>query len=81
MTLTTLVRSSDPVIANTANLTIRTMASFKSGEISATEYKELMANILDLNNIIRLTSDMNRQNEIANAFNQLKDIAGILVSL
>lgn len=81
MTLNILVRSPDPAIANAANLTVNAMSSFKAGEISASEYAELMANILDLNTVVQLTNDMKRQNEIAIAFNQLKDIAGLLFSL
>lgn len=81
MTLSDLVRSKDPIIANTANLTVSTMAAFQAKEISVAEYAELMKNILDFEAVKKLTDDMNRQNEIANALSELESIASALSSL
>lgn len=81
MILDDLMRSSDPVIQNAASLTVSAMANFKTGQLSASEYSEIVENILDLKTVIKLTDDMNRQNEIEHAFELLKDIAGPLSSL
>ena len=75
------IRSSDSIIATAANLTISAMASFKNGQLSATEYADVMHDILDLDKVTKLTSQMERQNEIANAFAHLKDIASAVSTL
>ena len=81
MTLDTFIQSPDPIIANAATLTNNAVASLKAGQITADEYSELLANILDFTTVVGLTNDMNRQNQIANAFNQIKNIASILTSI
>lgn len=81
MTLDDFINSPDPIVAQAATLTSDTIAAFKAGQVNAVEYAELMANILDFNAVTKLTSDMQRQNEIAVVFAQLKDIAGLVSTL
>ena len=46
--LSNYLRSADPIIKSAANLTINAMSAFQSNQITASEYSEIMENILDL---------------------------------
>lgn len=79
--LSNYIRSADPIIANAANLTISAMSAFQSKQITASEYSEIMENILDLKKVEELAADMDRENEIVHAFEQIKEIASALSAL
>jgi hypothetical protein len=79
--LNNYLRSADPIIKSAANLTINAMSAFQSNQITASEYSEIMENILDLDKVKELTTDMDRENEIVHAFEQIKEIAGMLSAL
>jgi hypothetical protein len=81
MTIQTFIDSTDSIVANAAILTNNAMSAFRLHQITAIEYSEIMANILDLGAVTKLTDDMQRKNSIVDAFNKLKEIAGAVSAL
>lgn len=79
--LSSYIRSPDKIISNAAHLAISAMASFQAKELTEAEYVDIMHDILDLQKVIKLTNDMDRQNEIEHAFEEIKSIAGALLTL
>ena len=78
--LNNYLRSSDQIISDAAHLTINAMSAFSIKQITEAEYADIMHDILDLKKIDRLTSDMQRQNEIEHAYEEIKSIAETLTT-
>lgn len=79
--LSKYIRSPDEIITNAAHLTINAMAAFNAKQMTEAEYVDVMHDILDLQKIEKLTNDMQRQNEIEHAFEEMKSIANTLMTL
>jgi hypothetical protein len=79
--LTDLIASTDPIVAEAAKLTQDATAAYQTKQITLGEYQEIVGDILDLGKVGRLTSDMKRQNAIAEIYNQIKSFCSSLPSI
>lgn len=68
----------EPVVAETAVLLQQFTEQFQAGELTEAEYKQLTYDLLDMQRIADLAIDLNRKSEIAKAFQQLLQIAGVI---
>lgn len=68
----------DPVVGEAAALLQQFTDQLNAGELSEQEYQQLAYDVLDMQRIDQLAIDLNRKVEIARAFQQLMQIAGII---
>ncbi len=74
-------QSLEPVVSQAASLLEDVTSQFKSGALSKSEYDELTADILDYSKISANITDMIRQQEIYDAFQQLLSIVSLVKSI
>ncbi|TFG98349.1 hypothetical protein E4H12_06295 [Candidatus Thorarchaeota archaeon] len=72
------IKNPDATISDAAYQLQLFSEQFESGLLNAQEYKELVSDVLDMKHIDALTTDVHRRVEIAKAFQQLYQIAGII---
>ena len=68
----------DPLVADTAAMLQEFTEQLEAGEMTEQEYKQLTYDLLDMQRIEELAMDLNRKSEIAKAFQQLLQIAGVI---
>lgn len=65
----------DEYVASTAKNLSVIQAEYAAGHISESECKELVQTALDVENVTKITDDINRQSEIINTLQTLTTIA------
>lgn len=78
MSFSSLLNNSDPAIAETAGQLRTYTEEFKAGKMTQAEYKDVCTSLLNESRIKQITDDMNRQNELYAAFQQMYQIAGVI---
>jgi hypothetical protein len=68
----------DPMVAEAALLLQQFAEQLEAGEMTNEEYKQLTYDLLDMQHIDKLAMELNRKVEIAKAFQQLLQIAGLI---
>ena len=68
----------DPVVQDAAGLLEQFTQQLQAGEMTEVEYKELTYDLLDMQRIDEMALDLQRKTQIAQAFQQLLQIAGVL---
>lgn len=74
----TLIQHEDAVVANAAMLLEQFTKQFQAGELTQDEFKQLADDLLDMQRIEALALDLDRNTKIAEAFQQLARIVGVL---
>lgn len=73
-----ILQHPDPVVVDVASMMQKFTEQFQAGEMTAAEYKEVTLDLIDMQHVYDLTDDVHRRSEIAKAFQQIMQIAGII---
>jgi polyhydroxyalkanoate synthesis regulator phasin len=74
------IQHPDPIVSETAVLLQQFTDQLHAGQMTEDEYKQLVGDLLDMQRIDQLTTDIWQKNEIAKAFQRLYQIVSTMVS-